>query len=134
MSNTAFDGTDDIMDSRDIIERIEELEALLENMEDPELSEADRNEAADEFDRDEYDALKALAEEAEGDISDWAYGETFISEDYFTEYCTETLEDIGYLPRDLPGWIVIDYEATAENMKADYTDFEFMGTTYYARN
>ena len=124
MRNTAFDGTDDIMDSHDIIERIEELDALLENKEDPELSEADR---------DEYDALKALAEEAEGDISDWAYGETFISEDYFTAYCMETLADIGYIPRDIPGWIVIDYEATAENLKTDYTEFEFMGTTYYAR-
>ena len=133
MRNTAFDGTDDIMDSHDIIERIEELDALLENMEDPELSDEDRNEAADEFDRDEYDALKALAEEAEGDISDWAYGETFISEDYFTAYCMETLADIGYIPRDIPGWIVIDEEATAENMKVDYTEFEYMGTTYYAR-
>lgn len=132
MNNAAFDGTDDMLDSRDIIERIEELEALLENMEDPELSDEDRNEAADEFDRDEYDALKALQDEG-AYISDWEYGATLIAEGYFTDYCMGLLSDIGYIPSDIPGWIVLDAEATAENMKADYTEIEFMGTTYYAR-
>lgn len=133
MRNTDFDGTDDIMDSRDIIEQIDYLENLLEEMEDPDLTDEDRAELTDEFDSEEYDALKALADEAEGYIPDWEYGATFISESHFTDYCMDTLIDVGYMPADLPGWIVIDEEATAENMKADYTEYEFRGTTYYAR-
>ena len=45
----------------------------------------------------------------------------------------ELLSDTGYFPADLPGWIVIDEEETASNMREDYTGFEFRGTTYYAR-
>lgn len=133
MYNSSFDGTDDTLDSRDIIERIEEWEALLENMGDSDLSDKDRAEAAAEFDGDEYDALKALAEDAGDYLEDWEDGAFLIAEDYFTEYCMELLSDTGYLPEDLPRWIVLDAEATAENMKEDYTDLTFNGTTYYAR-
>ena len=133
MSNTAFDGTDDFFDSREVIERIEELESYLENANDTELSDAEREEALDEFDREEYDALIELRDDAEGNIADWEYGETFNSENPFTYYMMGLLSDTGYLPADLPGWIVIDEEETASNMKEDYTGFEFRGTTYYAR-
>lgn len=133
MGNTAFDGTDDFFDSREVIERIEELESYLENSTDPEFSEEEREEALEGFDREEYDALIKLRDEAEGNIPDWDYGETFISEHYFTDYMMELLSDAGYLPSNLPDWVVIDEEATASNMKVDYTEFEFRGTTYYAR-
>lgn len=119
-------------DSREVIARIEELEAFLENANDPELSDADREDALDEFDVDEYEALTELRDEADH-LSDWEHGETFIREDAFTDYAMEMLQDVGYLPADLPGWVVIDEDATADNMKVDYNEFEFMGTTYFAR-
>jgi hypothetical protein len=49
------------------------------------------------------------------------------------DYCQELLEDIGDIPKGLPGYIVIDWEATAENLKADYSTVDFDGQTYYYR-
>lgn len=131
MSNTAFDGTDDLFDSREVMERIAELEEVGTET-NSEGTEFDADRLCDEF-REEYDALIELRDDAEGNIADWEYGETFISENAFTDYMMELLSDIGYLPADLPGWIVINEEETASNMKVDYTEFEFRGTTYYAR-
>ena len=131
MSNTAFDGTDNFFDSREVIERIAELEEVGTDT-NSEGTEFDADRLCNEF-REEYDALIELRDEAEGNIADFEYGETFISEHAFTDYMMELLSDIGYLPADLPGWIVIDEEETASNMKEDYTEFEFRGTTYYAR-
>ena len=131
MSNTAFDGTDNFFDSREVMERIAELEEVGTDT-NSEGTEFDADRLCDEF-REEYDALIELRDDAEGNIADWEYGETFISENAFTDYMMELLSDIGYLPADLPGWIVIDEEETASNMKEDYTEFEFRGTTYYAR-
>lgn len=131
MSNTAFDGTDNFFDSREVMKRIAELEEVGTDT-NSEGTEFDADRLCDEF-REEYDALIELRDDAEGNIADWEYGETFISENAFTDYMMELLSDIGYLPADLPGWIVIDEEETASNMKEDYTEFEFRGTTYYAR-
>src|SRR6266404_4049110 len=42
-------------------------------------------------------------------------------------------KDIGDLPREIPAYMVIDWEATAENLKTDYTSVEFDGITYWVR-
>lgn len=130
-----FDGTDDYFDSREVIERIAELELLAETMNDEEETEDARAEAYDEYDAEEYNALIVLQEEVESYISDWQHGESFISEDYFTDYVKELVRDIGYIPQDLPSWISdhIDWDEVADELKVDYTEFEFRGTTYYAR-
>ena len=127
----AFTGNEELFDSRQAIERIAELEEVGTDT-NSEGTEFDADRLCDEF-REEYDALIELRDDAEGNIADWEYGETFISEHYFTVYMMEVLSDIGYLPAHLPGWIVIDEEETASNMKEDYTEFKFRGTTYYAR-
>lgn len=90
-----FDGTDEFFDSREVIERIAELELLAETMSDDEETEEARAEAYEEYDADEYAALIALQDEAKGYISDWEYGETFISDDYFETYAEELAYDIG---------------------------------------
>ncbi len=64
---------------------------------------------------------------------DYIYGIPIIHEDYFTEYCTNFLEEVGYISKDFPTWIEIDYETTAGRMKEDYISAEFEGETYYAR-
>jgi hypothetical protein len=127
-----------VIDSRDIIERIAELEdeeqSLLESIESAE--EGDEKframDAMDTWDDGELERLRSLAEEGEAS-PDWPYSVTLIRESYFVEYCREMVADIGDLPKDIPGYIVIDWDATAENLKADYTEVDFDGVTYLVR-
>jgi hypothetical protein len=130
MSNYNLDGTDDVFDSRDVIERITEIEAeyAINDLDfDPDL-------ITDDDDREQYDALIAFRDEAEHYVSDFAFGETFVSEDYFEEYAEEMAYDIGAIDREA-SWPLnrIDWTAAAEDLKIDYTSFEFFGTTYWAR-
>lgn len=127
---------DDVIDSRDIIERIEELEStqtdLVERLSNGEISESDMK-AFDDEEGKELDMLRELAEEAEQYSRDWEYGETLIHEDYFVEYCMEMLKDCGELPTNIPWYVVIDEEATAENLKSDYVELNLDGQIYYMR-
>ena len=65
--------------------------------------------------------------------SEFEYGCTLIEEDDFEEYVEEMLIDCGYISKDFPTWIEIDWEATAENVKQDYSELEYKGNTYYFR-
>lgn len=117
-----FDGFDEFFDSRDVIERIAELENT-------EVIDREPDE------QDELDALYALQDEAEGYIPDWQYGGTFYTREALVEYTEELATETGYLAPETPSWITrhIDWEAVAEEIMVDYTEFEFRGTTYYAR-
>ena len=132
----AFTGTEYTFDSREAIERIDELTAEFVDSTDSDpadiMSIDDWRHGLTEDDAAELVALIALRDECDGYVSDWTYGETFIHEGYFTAYCMEMLSELEYLPTDMPSWIIIDGDATADNMKEDYTAFEFMGSTYYA--
>lgn len=129
----SFDNRDDMIDSRDVIERIEELESLLEDCENEGREAAERaridfiNELEDgeEYDEEELvqvmDAaaaehepdpddveelavLKALAEEAESS-PDWIYGEVLIRDSYFREYAEQLADDIGAInPTRVYNW------------------------------
>lgn len=149
--------TDNVIDSRDVIARIDDLQderdTLESALEDAQAAfddgEDDPERPAMQDDVDaartalavwdegedglELHALKALADEAEGYSPDWKHGTTLIAEDYFPEYCQQLLADIGDLPRNLPDYLVIDWDATAENLKADYTEVDFDGTAYLIR-
>jgi antirestriction protein len=113
---------DDLIDSRDVIERIAELQAVL-----------DAGESLGD-DRDEYMALTTLAEEASGYIPDWEYGETLIRDSYFKEYAQELAEDIGAITGD-ETWPAscIDWDQAARELQMDYTAVEFDGVTYWTR-
>ncbi len=123
--------SDNVIDSRDVIARIKELEAEREQAED----DPDKENLAvwDEDNLEELDALKAMADEAEGYAEDWKYGATLIRESYFVDYCQELCKDCYQIPKDLPRFIVIDWDATANNLRADYTDVDFDGATYLVR-
>lgn len=133
--------TDNIIDSRDVIERIEELEDEIRSLiEERGYEEFDvEMELIDESDeeywdlKEELDILKDLEEQCEQYAPDWEYGEALIHEDYFVDYCEQLLRDIGDLPNDIPWYIEIDWEATAENLKMDYSVVDFYGETYYIR-
>lgn len=154
----------DIIDSRDIVSRFEELrderESLESDVEEKEEAATDAADAVtdtgdedaaqdartaaedarkalkewDEENAEELEALKAICEEGSGQCSDWEHGETLIREDYFTEYAEELVKEIGDMPREIPSYIEIDWEATADNLKADYSTIEIDGTTYYHRS
>lgn len=134
---------DDIIDSRDIIERIEELESdydeLLEDYDnDPDkvLRECpEEDDRCDDVDMEELKALKNLAEQGENYAPDWNYGEALIHEKHFTDYSKQLCEDIGSIPSDVPAYIAdnIDWDGVAEDLKVDYTEVDFDGETYYIR-
>jgi len=132
---------DDIIDSRELVSRLEvltdERETLFDAMKEAKgkakkAAVIEFNEWVDDYEE-EWEDLKAINEEGESLTSEWIHGETLIREDYFTQYVQEMLEDCGDIPSDLPHYIVIDWEATADNLKQDYTEIDIFGDTYYLR-
>lgn len=137
----------DIIDTRDLIEKRDELkqsilDSFLENFEHYE----DRTECFEDilFEEEEIQSWKEIWEdelEQIGEINkiedelgrEFDYGVTLVHEDYWEEYVEDLLVEIGYLPKDIPSWIEIDWEATANNVKVDYTEVEYQGQTYYGR-
>lgn len=127
---------DAVIDSQDIIKRIEELQAMKDSMQqDVDEGKTSGSELALwlQGEGKELDMLRELAEEAEQYSSDWEYGETLVHEDYFVEYCMVILKDCGDLPTNIPWYVVIDEDATAENLKSDYVELDFDGQIYYMR-
>lgn len=134
-----IDNAQDIIDSRDIIERLEELRSMREDYdesmndynEDPE-----NNEKPDPMDDDDIEELRILEElEEEASASpDWQYGEALIRDSYFTEYAQDMAEDIGAISRDLQ-WPLyhIDWDAAAESLKQDYFSVNYDGVEYWIR-
>lgn len=127
-ASRVYEGAD-VMDSREVIERIEELEAEREDL--PEDERADWDDADDTGL--ELARLKALADDASRS-ADWSYGETLIADSYFEEYAQELAEDIGAIQRDA-SWPNnhIDWKAAAEALQQDYMSVEYGSTTYWIR-
>lgn len=70
----------------------------------------------------------------EADVEDWEYGAQLIHEgDFDGRYAKQLCEELGYMSGDLPGFIVIDWDATASNLRVDYQEIEICGETYLAR-
>lgn len=122
MSN--LDLTADIIDVRDIIARIEEIEEI-GNLDDDE--------------KQELGCLLTIITELEsvggGDEQwrgDW-FPLTLIADSYFTDYARELCEEIGDIPKELPHYIEIDWNATARNIRVDYTPVKINGATYWTR-
>ena len=155
-----IDNTDDIINVSDIIERFEELEGEVDTLKDslgecheaykfhdsedtkstPEWNDLQGAIKAlaewNEENREEYETLKSLLEELEGNGGDeqWKgvwYPSSLIRDSYFETYMDEMLEDCGDLPKDLPSYlsITVDYSA----LQQDYTSIEVEGVTYWYR-
>ena len=113
---------DDTIDGRDIRDRIDELEAL---------------DAPTEEESAELTDLAAFLHEAMQYNSDADEGETIIAESYFVDYIKEIIDDCYDLPKELTSgeWpyrhITINYEAAAEDAKADYAELTFRGRNFY---
>jgi hypothetical protein len=92
----------------------------------------------DEEEQEELQTIEALLESLKGCGGDeqWEgawYPATLIRDDYFVTYARELVSDIGDIPRDIPSYIEIDWEATAKNIRMDYSSVEIDGVTYWYR-
>ena len=116
---------DDVIDSRDVIARIEELKALIDIAAEEGRGDLDLD--------DELEALKGLADEAEGS-PDWEYGEALIRDSYFPEYAEELANDIGAINSEM-SWPCnhIDWEAAGVELQQDYFTVDFDGAQYWLR-
>lgn len=126
----------DMIDVRDMMDRVEGLEDEVDGYENPE-GDLEKHDA-DLAKRNELDALTAILDELKGNggdeqwRGDW-YPSYLIRDSYFTDYTRDLLADIGTIPRDLPSWIEIDWHATACNVRVDYSSIDIDGVTYWYR-
>lgn len=115
--------SDDVIDSRDVIERIEEL------------SDEDYGPLEDE-EFHELEHLKALREEGEG-FPDWEYGATLVNDSYWEDYAKEWFDEVYGHELNVAGhlapYVTIDYDQFATDLQADYTDVDFDGVTFWVR-
>lgn len=142
--NTAVAETAEIQASIDGLDDESDL-ALTHALEQAELTEAealtDMQAAQDAFDeelRKEYALLTSIKDELSGYGGDYQfqgnwYPQSLIDSDYFTEYAEQMVKDIGDMPDEIPAYIAIDWEATAQNLKVDYNTVDVLGREYYYR-
>lgn len=118
-----FQGHDDLIDSRDVIEFLEQDPAGMD---------------------DDEQALYALAQEFTKQFEDygaycaeWSDGVTIIADSYFEDYAREIVEDCYDLKLEtgnpyLDDCITVDWAKWAKLLKQDYTSAEVDGVTYWA--
>lgn len=118
----SIDNTDDVIDSRDVIERISELRAAAEG---DELSVPGTLELA---------ALLRLQSQCDA-FDDWEHGLGLVRDSYFKTYAQELADDIGAVDRNAK-WPMncIDWEQAARELQHDYTSVDFDGVTYRVRS
>jgi hypothetical protein len=128
MTTTTIMNDQDIIDSRDIIDRIEEL-----------IEGEGCDEACTEY-KLELAMLENLAKQGESESSDWIHGETLIRRSYFVDYTEELINDCYEMPKQMHSgdWpfrhMTIDYEAAAKELEQDYASIDFDGVEYLIRS
>ena len=141
----------DILDTRDLIETRESLQNQIieafnevfntdyQSFEDIDLEDTEQkyNETKlEEFNEvwtEELEHLKEIEEIETTFSGEFEYGVTLVNDNDFVEYVEELLVDIGYIPKNMPSWIEIDYEKTANNVEQDYTTVSYRGNDYLGR-
>lgn len=159
---TDIDNRQDVMDSRDVIERHDEMtsergdlesrvEECTETLEELVAAEEGENElqaaqddldaareALKEWDADNGEEFKALSDfvkEGENSAEDWSHGATLVRDSYFEEYARDLAEDLnGKAIRDAVWpFNCINWEDAAEELKQDYSCVTFDGVEYWVR-
>lgn len=145
MTSTQVDLTADTIDVRDIIARVEELESARDDFTAPNRDGYQTHIGADEIwtaanpdDAAELATLTAILDQLKGHggdeewRGDW-YPVTLIADFAFEDHARELLEDCGTIPKDLPWYVAIDWETTAENIRVDYSAVDVGSTVYWYR-
>lgn len=135
LDSRVYEGAD-VIDSRDVIERIEELQGERETACDEPGHGYDcarRQEWDEDEDGQELKKLLALQDEASSS-PDWQHGEALIADGYFEEYAQELAEDIGAIQKGAT-WPndCIDWEEAASRLKQDYYSVTYGETEYWIR-
>ena len=123
----------DIENEEDYDDKQNDIDNKLEEISD---KESEIQECEFEYNRyaEELEELEALKEEISNNSDEgFEYGIQLIHEDDIEDYFHELLIDCGYIPKDMPSWIEIDWSATYNNMKQDYSEIELNGNTFYIR-
>jgi len=109
---------DDLLDSRNIEERIEELEG---------------QGAREEWEEEELKLWLELRDEVND--PEWEYGLAFIRDDYFAQYARDTAADFYGKEIEETRWpfTCIDWEEAASQLQQDYSSVEIDSTTYWYR-
>lgn len=124
-----MDNNEDIIDSRQVIERLEELTSQWAvHANDPSEPALDEDEIA------ELETLRSLVETAADYSDDWEYGATLIRDSYFKEYAMDLAEELDLIPNE-GQWPAscIDWDQAARELQMDYTAVDFDGVTYWVR-
>lgn len=109
-----------IIDSRDLVSR---LEYLIEN-----------GINCTEYENDEKEELEKAIEEIEDYSGDTCIdGVTLISRKSFVDYCKDLCEDCGYVSKDMPDFIAIDWNQTANTLEVDYYEISLGGVQWLYR-
>lgn len=116
----------------DLNEEIKDLESYFQDTNDEEIA-TEIKEKLEEL-QDLRDELQPLLDLKDEDIPEWDYGATLIPESEWVNYVEDLVTDCEFVSNDVPWWIVIDWQATADNVAADYATVEYDGDTYYYRN
>lgn len=103
----------DILDSRDIDERIEELEEL------------------EDEDTEELKAWVQLRDEVRH--PEWEYGLVLIRDSYFTDYAHDFASDLYEVDSGKWPFTCIDWEEAAGELQQDYSTADIDGFTYWYR-
>ena len=123
----------DIENTEDYASKQNDIDATLEQIAEKK-NELQECEVEYRLHSEELEELEALKDEVSNNSYEgFEYGIQLIHEDDIDDYLHELLIDCGYLPKDLPSWIEIDWEATYDNMKQDYSELELNGNTFYVR-
>lgn len=64
-------------------------------------------------------------------VEEIGHADYIVAADHWVTYVEELLKDCGDLPSNLPWYIEIDWEATANNIKQDYDTVEIDGEEWY---
>lgn len=131
--NQEISNNSDLLDTRDIIERIEWLESS-------EAKDADeyQTKEIEEF-AEELTTLMAFMDEMKGMggdeqwRGDW-YPITLVHDSYFEDFARDEAEQLvqGFNDMQWP-FTCIDWAEAAEALQQDYSEFDFDGQTYWGR-
>ena len=136
-----------VIDSRDIMERIEELKEesrflkkeIQWSLQMTDLPQANHLNFLKKDLENEIALLCDFKTECESHSTEFQYGETIIACHYFEDYCEELARDCGYLPQlerntHNPINNFIDWSNWAEHLKADYAEVSCDGNNFLIRN
>lgn len=140
------DSNEDVLDSRDLVERQQEIEEELtpedaefyETFSSPDdFAEHIRNHPDGDDDlAAEYMTLYDFNEEGQSTFgaAEWDLGVTLVNDSHFEDYARQLADDVGAV-RHAGFWPnqFIDWSAAAEALQVDYTSIEYDGTTFWGR-